>query len=552
MRPNRPFAHVPRRAACALALFLALSPGVAVFALAQAPAQPTPQPGVQVGLEGARLVDFIRFLGQFLGGAPVLREDQIPPVSVSVVAPEPMAEGELRELLELALRPAGLESVRRGGVPYVLPAQAPPGPAPHSLPPGAQILAWRLPAQAGPGGLSRALAVAGVLEGLRSDRGRVYSSGRLVVLADEAPRVARLRPVLQTLSTLPPEFSPEIVPLARAQARQAARALVMQTRGSALTVLPLEWSNSLLLAGTPETLERARTLLAQADGAGPEAPVLKAYRTRHVRPDKVLEALREKLGAGPEASWADAPRLSLDEDGQAVLALASPEALARLDRLVEDLDQPRPRVYIEALVAELSPGALARLALTGEQAAPEGARVGSIIVLRDRSVEAAQLGMEALSALWTREEGVRVLSVSRLAVLEGAEARVSGGQPGAEAQGQAGAERFRLTLSPRLEPGQAGVAGRVLLRVALADGLDAARNRTVEAALSEGQVLLVGGPEPGGQGGSGWSLFSAARGAEGPGRLVVIASARVVRPAPPDRGFGQPGAQDGRVARDKN
>ncbi len=590
MRPNRPFIRPARRAALALTLGLAL-----LLPLAQAPAQtsaqaPSPAPsaaGVQVGLEGARLVDFIRFLGQFLGGAPVLREDQVPPVSVSVVAPEPMAEGELRELLELVLRPAGLEAVRRGGVSYVLPMPSIGAPR-HLLPPDAQILAWRLPAQTSPG---RAQAVAGVLEGLRSDRGRALSSGRLIVLADEAPRVARLRPVLQALSALPPDHAPEIVPLVRAQARQAARALEMQMRGAALSVLPLEWSNSLLLAGTPEALGRARTLLAQADGAGPEAPVLKAYRTRHVRPDKVLEALREKLGAGTDASRGDAPRvdtprLSLDQDGQAVLALASPEALARLDRLVEDLDQPRPRVYIEALVAEFTPEALAQLALTGEQPADrngpggaDGFRVGSALVLRGHAADAAQLGMEGLAALWSREPGVRVLSVPRLAVLEGAEARVSGGlsatgaASGADASGQAEAERFRLTLSPRLEPGQAGVAGRVLLRVGLVEGpaggqtngQDAGRNRNLEAALSEGQVLLVGSPAREAGAKAGWSVFSAPRRDEGPGRLVVVASARVVRPAAPDRGVGPAGApgsagpqgrgvgeSGGRGARDKN
>lgn len=560
MRRNRPSAQSTRRPKPFLALGLAfvlalgLLPGLARHAQGQAASQATPSAGVQVGLEGARLVDFIRFLGQFLGGPPVLREDQIPPVQVSVAAPEPMGEGEVRELLELVLRPAGLEAVRRGGVAYVLPA-VPGAPAPP-LPPGSQILAWRLPASASP---ARAQALAGVLERLRSDRGQVLASGRLVVLADEAARVARLRPVLQALSALPQEQAPEIVPLARAQARQAARALEMQTRGVALSVLPLEWSNSLLLAGTPEALERARALVAQADGAGPEAPVLKAYRTRHMRPDRLLEALREKLGLEADtnradAPRADAPRLSLDEGGQAVLALASPEALARLDRLVEGLDQPRPRVYIEALVAELSPAALAQLALAGARSVDPGPRpgqagsgqIGSGVLLQGRAVDAAQLGMEALAALLAREEGVRVLSVPRLAVFSGAEARVSGGQSGApngggaggEAQGSA-AERFRLALTPRLEPGQGGAAGRVLLRVRLEDCQDSAQGRAldVEAALAEGQVLLVGGQPAQGQDG-GWAIFSAPRRAEGAGRLVVLASARVVRPAVPDRGAG--------------
>lgn len=567
MRPKRPCAHILSRFAPALALIVAvlLAGGLCAQAqtyvappapASQPPAQSVTQSGVQVGLEGARLVDFIRFLGQFLGGPPVLREDQIPPLSVSVVAPEPMAEAEVRELLGLVLRPAGLEVALRGGVFYVLPAPlAPPalstsptasplptgGPRPP-LPPGAQILAWRLPSSAS---AARAQALAGVLESLRSDRGQALASGRLVVLADEAARVERLRPILQSLSALPPEQSPEIIPLVRVKARQAARALDMQTKGAALTVLPLEWSNSLLLAGTPEALERARALVAQSDGAGPEAPVLKAYRTRHVRPDKVLEALREKLGSlGAFGAGADAPRLSLDPDGQAVLALASPEALAHVDRLVEALDQPRPRVYIEALVAEFSPEALEKLALSGAQGADGSqARVGAGVVLRGSAVDAAQIGMEALSALWAREEGVRVLSVPRLAVFAGAEAAVSGGQMGADAQGQSSGERFRLLMTPWLEPGQAGAAGRVRLRAELADGLEPGQGRAVhvEAALAEGQVLLLGAQGAQAQDKGGWTLFSGPRKAEGPGRLVVVISARVVRPTVPERGLGPSG-----------
>lgn len=566
MRPNRPFAPAATRAALILALLAGLLPllwaGSAPGARAQSPAAPGQAQqgaaaGVQVGLEGARLVDFIRFLGQFLGGAPLLREDQIPPIPVSVVAPEPMAQGEVRELLELVLRPVGLEAVRRGGVSYVLPAATPSAPQPP-LPENAQILAWRLPAATNS---DRTQAVAGVLESLRSDRGRTLSSGRLVVLADEAGRVARLRPVLQTLSLLPPAQVPEIVPLARAQARPTARALDMQMKGGAFSVLALEWSNSLLLAGTPEALERARALVAQADGAGPDAPVLKAYRPRHLRPDRLLAGLGEKLGAG--AGSAQAPRLSLDEGGQAVLALASPEALARLDRLVEDLDQPRPRVYIEALVAEFSPEALAELALADEQPQPAGqpganaARVGSAIALRGRVVDAAQLGMEALAALWSREAGVRVLAVPRLAVLEGAEARVSGGQFGAQTPGGPDGERFRLSMTPRLEPGQAGASGRVLLRLVLEDALEAVplAGRTLETALAEGQLLLVGAPGPEGRAKGGWALLAPPRKAGDQGRLVVVASARVVRPAAVDRGIrpaaGPAGEAGGPEARDK-
>lgn len=580
LRPTRPTISSPRRPPAratlpgarlvfCLAACLALCLGAALSALAQAPASPVPQAtpgqarsGVQVGLEGARLVDFIRFLGQFMGGAPVFREDQIPPAQVTVVAPEPMGEAEVRELLTLALRPAGLETSLRGGVAYVLPA----GPQGARLPEGAQILAWRLPDATNP---AQTAAVAGVLERLRTGRGQVLFSerARLVVLADVAERVARLRPVLQALSALPQGQAPDILPLARIPARQAARSLDMQLSGrpGAPLVLPLDWSNSLLLAGTPEALAQARALAAQADGAGPGAPALKAYRPRHVRPEKVLAALEEFLakaraGQPGEQSAANAARLRLDEGGHAVLALAAPELLERLDRLVEDLDQPRLRVYIEALVAELPEASLAQLSLVGGQPAgrsggqPTGpgsqAQVGSAVSYRGRVADAPQLGLDALASLLAASEGVRVLAVPRMAVLDGAEARVSGGAAPGQPQGQgAGPERFRLVLAPRLEPGQAGAVGRVGLRVSLEDALGATPPLDAEASLAEDQVLLLGGQGSGN--GAGWKLFSPPSQPGGPGRLVVLVNARVVRPAAPERGLAPAPPGDGKAARDK-
>lgn len=570
--PRRPLARAAlpavRRVFC-LALCLALCLGAALSALGQVPASPAPQAtpgqarsGVQVGLEGARLVDFIRFLGQFMGGAPVFREDQIPPAQVTVVAQEPMGEAEVRELLALALRPAGLETSLRGGVAYVLPA----GMQGARLPEGAQILAWRLPGAASP---AQAAAVAGVLERLRTGRGQVHLSerARLVVLADVAERVARLRPVLQALSALPEGQAPDILPLARIPARQAARALDMQLAGrpGAPLVLPLDWSNSLLLAGTPEALALARTLAAQADGAGPDALVLKAYRPRHVRPEKVLSALEEFLakaraGQPGEQAAAKGARLRLDEGGHAVLALAAPELLERLDRLAEDLDQPRLRVYIEALVAELPEASLAQLALVGGQPAGQSgaqapgpvspSQVGSAVSYRGRVADAPQLGLDALASLLAASEGVRVLAVPRMAVLDGAEARVSGGAAPGQPGGQgAGPERFRLVLAPRLEPGQTGAAARVGLRVSLEDALGATPALDAEASLAEDQVLLLGGQGSGN--GAGWKLFSPPSQPGGPGRLVVLVNARVVRPAAPERGLAPAPPRDGKAARDK-
>lgn len=610
-----------------------------VQGLAQAPAQvnapataspstsantPAPGPaGVQIALEGAGLADFLRFMGQFLGQPPVFREDQIPQAKVTILARRTLAPTELRELFDLVLQAAGLQAARRGEVLYVLPASTaaaafgpktatapsvfgarrPPGPL---LPPEAHILVRVLSARVAPGTVD---SLVEVFDGLRTDQGQALGSHgvRAVLVADGQARVAQLSPVLEAVATAADSLAlggastmagqnglrAEVVPLRRTSPRLALKKIEMQLRGQPGPVPPamplvvsLDWSNSLLLAGDAQGLAQARRLVAQLDDAGREAPALRAFRTRHIRPEKLAEAITTLLGAGALPEAAALPeavaggqaqgfgqvRVRVDAEAGAVLVLAYPEVMARLERLAEDLDQPRPRVYIEALVAELPPelerelsvlplppvppvpavppvpmGAQASAPVRGQApgavvisapvvANPAGqgrpfalAEVGGAAVFRGRAAEAPQYGLDSLAALIGADGRGRVLAQPRVAVPDGGEARVSDG-PGAQVQ----AGRLRMTLAPRVERG----TGRVEVTVSVEDAQYPGQVQSATALLGEGQVLLLLGggalPAQSARPDSGWTLFSpgASRG-KGPARLGIVLSARVVRPARP-------------------
>lgn len=503
--------------------------------------------GLAIGLEGVAFNDFLLFMGQYTGKSPVFREDQLPDATVTLVSRSSVDEAELAEMLSLVLGSAGLVATPRGGVQYLLPGPRRPAQAGGPT----QILAQRLDQ-----GLS-AGQVVGVLERLRSDAGQVAAApqGRWVLIRDRAERVARARAVLAALDGAPAGARLDVAPLRRAEARLAARKLDMHFRGlpgRAPVVLALEWSNSLLLAGDSDQLGQAMRLLAQLDEGGREAPALRAFRLRHARAEKVAGTLAELAASDRRLGGV---RVRVDAEAGAVVVLADADAMARVERLVEDMDQPRPRVLLEALVLELpndfsGPGALLAVA-SGPGAAPAvlanppalspaGARgfaqvgVGSAASLRGRPADGPLGGLDALAALLAADPEVRVLARPRAAVLDGGEMRVSifradPANAGAGGSGQ-GVERYRLLLTPVQDP----EAGQVSVRVSLEDAQAPGRPQTAQAQLPEGALLLLvaagGGAAPAA------GISSRQKAQAGPGRIGIVLSANVT--------------QDGRAASD--
>jgi len=514
--------------------------------------------GLRIGLEGVSFKDFLLFMGQFSGKNPVFRADQLPDATVTLVSRQGVAEAELAEMQTLVLEVAGLSAIPRGEVMYLLPGPRPPVQASGPM----QILAQRLSQGIAPEQAAR------VLERLRSDSGQVAvaEQGHWVVIRDQAERVARARTVLAALDTAPAGASFELTPLGRAEARLAARKLDMHFRGlpgAAPVVLALEWSNSVLLAGDPDQLGQAQRLLAQMDAGGGAAPALRAFRLRYAKAGKVAEVLRGLAASDKRLSGV---RVRVDAEAGAVVVLAEPELMARVERLVADLDQPRPRVLVEALVLELparisgqgevlavlpAPGGVASVLASPPPGAPAGARgfalaaVGAGVSLRGRAAEGPPTSLDALAAQLAPDPEIRVLARPRAAVPDGGEMRLSITRPEPAGQGGTGpeVERQRLVFTPLQDPD----SGRLTVRVGLEDASVPGRPQVAEAQLPEGALLLLVAEDSAGEGledkgpggsksGAGWTLFSPRQGAKAEARrLGIVLMARVIRggePAP--------------------
>ncbi|MDQ7834364.1 MAG: secretin N-terminal domain-containing protein [Humidesulfovibrio sp.] len=537
-------AQAPRTCGLIAALFFSLFFGLGLSLAPEAKAEAAAGAavgggGLRVGLEGAAFKDFLLFMGQFSGKNPVFRQDQLPDATVTLVSRQGVDAAELAEMQGLVLGVAGLTAIARGELLYLLPEQGHPAPPQGPT----QILAQRL----GPGVSPR--QGAGVLERVRSDTGQVVAgTGQWLVLRDQAERVARARAVLTALDDAPAGSELELMPLGRVEARLAARKLDMHFRGlpgPAPVVQALEWSNSLLLAGSVAQLDQARHLLARVDAGGREAPGLKAFRLRYAKADKVAAAIGELAAADKRLGGL---RVSVDGQAGAVVVLAEPEFMARVERLVADLDQPKPRVLVEALVLELparfserdallavlpAPGGGVAALANPPVDAPAGGRgfalgaVGAGLSLRGNAVGNAASGsalLDALAALLAQDPEVRVLARPRAAVPDGGEMRLGitrpepAAAPGA-AQGPE-AELQRLSFTPL----QDADGTQVRLRVSLEEASLPGRQQVAEVHLPEGALLLLQSQELGaGQ--------AAGKSQAGPRRLGIVLVTTVVRNA---------------------
>ncbi len=578
-RMGRP--GVPGTCGLIAALLLCLLAGLGLWPAPEARAGAEDSAGgLRIGLEDAAFKDFILFMGQFSGKNPVFRVDQLPDATVTLVSRQSVAEAELAQMQALVLGVAGLSAIPRGEVVYLLPdSRRPAQPAGPT-----QILALRLSQGLAPGQAAR------VLERLRSDVGQVAAAdqGRWVVIRDRAERVARARAVLTALEAAPAGAVLELAPLGRAEARLAARKLDMHFRGlpgQAPVVLALEWSNSVLLAGNIDQLAQARRLLAQLDEGGREAPALRAFRLRYARAEKVAGVLRELAASDKRLGGL---RVRVDAEAGAVVVLAEAELMARVERLVEDLDQPRPRVLVEALVLELparisgqgavlavtpGPGGGASVLAGPPPGSPAGARgfdqvaVGLGVSLRGRapggSADGSASGpaeLDVLAAQLAADPEVRVLARPRAAVPDGGDMRLGITRPASVGTGPGGTgpagtgpgvESQRLVFTPHQDAEGGPVSVRVSLEHAEAPG----QLQVAEALLPEGALLLLVAKEPEARGlgakdaggadtGAGWTLFSSRQQAQaGPRRMGIVLTARVIRgkePAPgASRGLGE-------------
>ncbi len=259
-------------------------------------------------------------------------------------------------------------------------------------------------------------AVAKVLEPLVSHDGLVqaYPPANTLLIIDTASNVERLLAVAHHLDVSREQEATDVIRLIHADAGELAATLeelISQSEqpasegtpgsvSSRTTVVAEERTNSVVVRGSPVQMQRARSLIGRLD-----VPSIGAHSRLHVYPLKyadaetLVEALNELLGGGGGQHDSRRPRVAVGTRGgtvrfptapptpdpaatgivparaiirdsapdvagdvritaepgtNALLISASPQDYAGLATIIEQLDRPRPQVYVEAIILEIS------------------------------------------------------------------------------------------------------------------------------------------------------------------------------------------------------
>ncbi|MDK2954732.1 MAG: ral secretion pathway protein [Desulfovibrionales bacterium] len=347
---------------------------------------------MQANLENIQLKDFIKFIASYTGRNIVFQENKIPASVVTIFSTKSMTEPELMAIFDQVLNSSNLYSVARGNVLYILSQNEakdlPSGPQMRQPPPEELVTTvYRLSDDISP------QDAATLLTRFSSKFGQVHPipQARAVLIRDRADYIQKMLALLKDIQHVKPSWKFEVVPMKTAQASEAAQKLTeifqSMVKLGQIAEPPLissvDWTNSLIVTGSPDQIQMVVSLLERIDEQGQESvkKELKVYRLLNAKAEsaaQVLTALVEgqtstQTGTGgikSDTSAPSAPRststmtsasngqqsllVSADTDTNSLLVLADPSFQATVEEVIKQLDRTLDQVFIEALILETS------------------------------------------------------------------------------------------------------------------------------------------------------------------------------------------------------
>jgi general secretion pathway protein D len=315
--------------------------------------------------------------------------------AVSVTSNGPLNRRELFELFLATLRANNLVAVPAGnGVYRVEPAE---NAARQPNAAGGQFATevFRLRS------LDPATA-ADMLKPLVGPQGQVVANprGGTVVVADYADNIRRIRALLSQVDQ--DRASVHTVSLTNSSAREIAQVINDLIAGpgadgkagrGAVTVVPVESSNSILLRGDADAVQRLLPLITDLDRRAESSDDIRVVFLRHANAEQMLPVLQQLVGQAPTApASSGASRASTSGTGgataapattaastasiapagtrasvarypgaNALIINATPETQRTLAEVIRQLDIRREQVLVEAIVVEVSDDAAKQL-----------------------------------------------------------------------------------------------------------------------------------------------------------------------------------------------
>ncbi|MDO9474987.1 MAG: type II secretion system secretin GspD [Caulobacter sp.] len=234
-----------------------------------------------------------------------------------------------------------------------------------------------------------AQAAAEILKPLVGPQGQVIANprGNTLVVADYADNVRRIRGLITQIDQ--DRSSTRAVTLRNSSAREVAAVITnltalsgadgKPTRGP-VSVVAVEGSNTVLLRGEPEAIDRLLPLIADLDLRARSNDDVKVIFLKHANAEQMLPVLQQLLGlpvAGAGPASADGTRATAEAAVQpagglrvgiarypganALIISAPPDTQRMLAEVITKLDVRREQVLVEAIVVEVSDNAAREL-----------------------------------------------------------------------------------------------------------------------------------------------------------------------------------------------
>lgn len=304
--------------------------------------------------------------------------------TVSVASDGPLSKSELFEVFLATLRSNGYIAIPTGPSSYRIEPAENAARAPSAGRSGFVTEVFRL----------RTIDAAGAAEMIKplvGPQGVVTANprGNTVVVADYADNVRRIRGLIGQIDQ--DRASVQTVTLQYSSAREIAQVLNdltsatgpegKATRG-AVSIVPVESSNSVILRGDADAIARLLPIIADLDRRAQSNADIQVVFLKHANAEEMLPVLQQLVGqqtttgggggADKAAAETAAPVAAATPGSQranlarypganALIISADPETQRMLAEVIRQLDMRREQVLVEAIVVEVSDGTAQRL-----------------------------------------------------------------------------------------------------------------------------------------------------------------------------------------------
>lgn len=153
-----------------------------------------------------------------------------------------------------------------------------------------------------------------------------------------------------------------------------------QAREGALTVIPVDASNTLVLRGKSEIIDSLLPTIREIDAKSAARGSLRVFYLKHAAADRMVPLLQDisrTIGsvAGEGGGGPSRASIALHEETNSLVVSAEPDMMQALEQVINQLDIRRAQVLVEAIIVEITDDAARELGLQYVLAGAEGSSI---------------------------------------------------------------------------------------------------------------------------------------------------------------------------------